>query len=618
MPHSLKACLQDLEQSGQLVRVREAVSPDLEMAEIQRRAYVQGAPAILFERVLGTKFPCVSNVFGTKERASYIFRDSLALVRQAVKIKADPADFLRGLPKGLLREPGVYARLPFAGLTSLPKRVSARRAPVMQCETTLDQLPMIKSWPMDGGPFVTLPQVMSQDSQRPGVMGTNLGMYRVQLAGNQYEPGREIGIHYQLHRGIGVHHTQAKEAGKPFRVSVFVGGHPAHTVAAVMPLPEGLSELIFAGMLAGRRFRYVQEAGHMISAEADFCIVGTIEGTKPEGPFGDHLGYYSLTHEFPVLKVERVYHRRDAIWPFTVVGRPPQEDTTFGELIHEITGPMVPVSLPGVKALHAVDAAGVHPLLLAVGSERYTPYAKPSRPQELLTQAHAILGFNQCSLAKYLFIVNGLDAPGLDIDDLPGYFQHLLERVDLTNDLHFHTHTTMDTLDYSGEAINRGSKLVIAAQGPARRTLAQAVPEMQLPSGFKNPRIVMPGVLAVEGPKFSGYDADDMTTLTRALSHQSGVYNAGVVWIVVCDDSDFCARTLNNFLWVTFTRSNPSHDCHGVETSVAFKHWGCRGSLVIDARLKPHHAPPLIEDPEVSRRVDALCAKGRSLHGILT
>ncbi len=620
--NSLKTCLEDLEQAGHLVRVREEVSPDLEIAEIQRRAYAQKAPAILFERVAGTEFPCVSNLFGTKQRTAYIFRRTLDLVSLAVRLKADPGAFLKNLPRGFLQNPRSYGRLPFAGLTSLPQRISPRRAPVMAHQTSLDQLPMIKSWPMDGGPFITLPQILSQDCRRPGIMGTNLGMYRVQLSGNQYEPNHEVGIHYQLHRGIGIHHSHAIEDGKPFRVSLFVGGHPAHTVAAVMPLPEGLSELIFAGMLGGRRFRYVQDGGHIISADADFCIVGTIIGTKPEGPFGDHLGYYSLQHDFPVLKVERVYHRPGAIWPFTVVGRPPQEDTTFGELIHEITGPMVPVSLPGVKELHAVDAAGVHPLLLAIGSERYTPYQKSSRPQELLTQAHGILGFNQCSLAKYLFIVNGHDAPRVTTHDVPGFFTHLLERVDLTNDLHFHTHTTMDTLDYSGESINRGSKLVIAVQGPTRRTLGRTLPPWNLPAGFKNPRLAHPGVLVLEGPAFQSYGTEDIDPLCRELWGQinrdpSESSNQNIVLIVVCDDSAFCAQSFANFVWVTFTRSNPSHDCHGVASSVTFKHWGCKGPLVIDARLKPHHAPPLVEDPTVTRRVDRLCAKGGSLHGVL-
>lgn len=618
MNHGLRACIDDLARAGKLTRIKDEVSPDLEMAEIQRRAYAQGAPALLFERVAGTPFPCVANLFGTKKRATYIFRHTLDLVRQAVLIKADPAAFLKGVPAGLWKDPLLYMRLPMAGLTSLPKKVSSSRAPVMRCKTTLSQLPAIKSWPTDGGPYVTLPQVLSQDPDRPGPMNVNVGMYRVQIAGNHFVPDHEMGLHYQIHRGIGVHHTKAAARGEPLRVSVLVGGHPAHTVAAVMPLPEGLSELVFAGMLAGRRFRYAMDQGHMIGADADFCIVGTIAGeTKPEGPFGDHLGYYSLTHDFPLMKVEAVYHRPDAIWPFTVVGRPPQEDTTFGELIHEITGPMVPVSLPGVSALHAVDAAGVHPLLLAVGSERYTPYksSNDTGPQELLTQASAILGFNQCSLAKYLLIIDGKDAQAPSIDDTAHFLTHVLERIDLSRDLHFHTRTTMDTLDYSGEGLNQGSKLVIAATGNPRRRLTSAVPpSLNLPAQFKDPRLALPGILLVNGPQFRNPGDGSIDGLTAHLADQN---LDGVALIVVCDDSEFCSRSLNNFLWVTFTRSNPSHDCHGVRSFTRFKHWGCEGPLVIDARLKPHHAPPLIEDPAVTQRVDEMCRKGGSLHGII-
>src|SRR5439155_1263669 len=162
---------------------------------------------------------------------------------------------------------------------------------------------------------------------------SNLGMYRVQLSGGEYEPDREVGLHYQIHRGIGVHHAAALRQGVPFRVNLFVGGPPALTLAAVMPLPEGMPELAFAGALGGRRVRLACPQGRErlpVFADADFCIVGTVDPERllPEGPFGDHLGYYSLAHPFPVLNVERVYHRDGAIWPFTVVGRPPQEDTS--------------------------------------------------------------------------------------------------------------------------------------------------------------------------------------------------------------------------------------------------------------------------------------------------
>jgi 4-hydroxy-3-polyprenylbenzoate decarboxylase len=354
-------------------------------------------------------------------------------------------------------------------------------------------------------------------------------------------------------------------------------------------------------------------------AEADFCIVGTVDPDRqlPEGPFGDHLGYYSLTHDFPVLNVERVYHREGAVWPFTVVGRPPQEDTCFGRIIHELTGPIIPTVVPGVHAVHAVDAAGVHPLLLAIGSERYVPYAQQRRPQELLTCANAILGQGQLSLAKYLLIVAKEDDPGLDIHDIPAFLRHLLERVDWQTDLHFQTCTTIDTLDYSGSGLNEGSKLVIAAAGPRRRVLPVELPgNLHLPDGFGEPRVVLPGVLAVEaGPYPKGQEG---TAVERfCLAFQPADMPSAFPLIVLVDDSAFAARTLNNFLWVTFTRSNPAADVHGVGAFTRQKHWGCDGPLVIDARIKPHHAPPLEEDPQVAKRVDALGAPGGPLHGII-
>jgi len=403
-------------------------------------------------------------------------------------------------------------------------------------------------------------------------------------------------------------------------VSVFVGGPPAHTFAAVMPLPENIPEVAFAGALAGRRFRYTKENGHTLSADADFCIVGTVDpkAVKPEGPFGDHLGYYSLTHPFPFLTVEKVYHRKDAIWPFTVVGRPPAEDTSFGALIHEITGPAVPDSIPGVSAIHAVDAAGVHPLLLAIGKETYVPYSenKEKKPMELLTLSNAILGFGQCSLAKYLFITAEEDNPTLDINDERAFLIHLFERMDFSRDLHFQTRSTMDTLDYSAEGLNEGSKVVFAAAGDKKRTLTTTLPSgFSLPGGFGNPHIALPGVVMVEAPPFIDAANGESTAQTLA-DHLTQTDTAGIALVVLTEDAPFAAKTMNNFLWTTFTRSNPSHDIYGAGATTTHKHWGCTGPLIIDARLKPHHAPPLIEDPEVSKRVDALCQKGGPLFGI--
>lgn len=617
---SLQECVSDLERTGRLVRVEAEVDPHLEVAEIQRRVFQAQGPALLFARPKGSRFPMLGNLFGTLERARYLFRDTLPKVRRLIELKIDPA--------AALARPWQYAGAPLTALTMAPKFV--RRAPVLARTTTISALPKLVSWPADGGPFITLPQVYSEDPDQPGWRRSNLGMYRVQLSGGRYAPDAEIGLHYQLHRGLGVHHAAALRRGEPLRVNVFVGGPPAMTLAAVMPLPEGLSELSFAGALGGRRVRLAPSStGLPIAADADFCIVGTVDPAArlPEGPFGDHLGYYSLAHDYPVLRVEQVHHREGAIWPFTVVGRPPQEDTVFGQLIHELTGPIIPSVIPGVRAVHAVDAAGVHPLLLAIGSERYVPFEPLRRPRELLTQANAILGQGQLSLAKYLMIADGGGDPALDLHDIARFLQHVLARVDWRNDLHFQTQTTIDTLDYSGTGLNEGSKVVIAVAGPPRRALPAALPEgLQLPEGFAEPRVALPGVLVVRGPYAEGTQStnpareppryvQDLERFCTSRGLMSEVPEFPLV--VIVDDSEFTARTLNNLLWVAFTRSNPAADLYGVGAFTHQKHWGCAGPLVIDARIKAHHAPPLVEDADVSRRVDALAARGGPLQGVI-
>jgi 4-hydroxy-3-polyprenylbenzoate decarboxylase len=612
---SLRECLADLERTGQLLRLEEEIDPHLEAAEIQRRVYQAGGPAIYFDRVKGCRFPMVCNLFGTLERARFLFRDTLTAVRHLVELKADPSAFWR--------RPWRYRDVPGTLWRLRPKYV--RAGPILARQTTVRQLPQVVSWPSDGGAFITLPQVYTEDADRPAWRHSNLGMYRVQLSGGQYEPDREVGLHYQIHRGIGIHHGAALRRGVPFRVSVFVGGPPAMTLAAVMPLPEGLPELAFAGALGGRRVRLVRQPpgpGELfpvtLAADADFCITGIVDPEKqlPEGPFGDHLGYYSLAHLFPVLRVEQVWHRPDAVWPFTVVGRPPQEDTSFGKLIHELTGPLIPTVVPGVHAVHAVDAAGVHPLLLAIGSERYVPYEGRRKPRELLTCASAVLGQGQLSLAKYLLLVAREDDPTLDVHDLPAFLRHLLERVDWRTDLHFQTCTTMDTLDYSGTGLNEGSKVVIAAAGPPRRSLPTSLPgALDLPPGFAAPRICLPGVLAVQGPPYAKAGQRAVDRLCKAVRPEDALNTFPLV--VLVDDSAFTAGSLANFLWVTFTRSDPAADVHGLGAFTRQKHWGCEGALVIDARIKPHHAPPLEADPQVRKRIEGLAAPGKPLHRII-
>jgi 4-hydroxy-3-polyprenylbenzoate decarboxylase len=381
-----------------------------------------------------------------------------------------------------------------------------------------------------------------------------------------------------------------------------------------MPLPEGLSELTFAGLLGGRRFRYGMKDGHVISGDADFVITGVIKRDvkKPEGPFGDHLGYYSLKHDFPFMEVDHVYHRKNPIWQFTAVGRPPQEDTSFGHLIHQIVNPLIPTEFPGISEIHAVDAAGVHPLLLAIGSERYMPF-REKQPEEILTMANLLLGKGQTSLTKYLFIADGGDDRGLTTHDIPKFLQHILKRIDLKRDLHFQTNTTIDTLDYSGTGMNAGSKLIIAASGKVIRDLAVEIPSgLNLPSDFSLAKLVMPGVVCIQAPGYKDAQtaANEIGRLTKHLGSQN---LDAIPLVILTDDSTFLTQSLSNFLWVTFTRSNPANDIFGVNANQPNKHWGCEPPLIIDARIKPHHAPILETDKNASYKVDELVRRTPAL-----
>ncbi|WP_202707795.1 UbiD family decarboxylase [Sporosalibacterium faouarense] len=608
MYRNLEECIIDLEKSGQLVRIHEEVDPYVEIAAIHRRVNGSGGPAILFENVKGSKFRALSNLFGNLERSRYIFRDTLKETQNVIE--------LRNNPLSALRNPFKHLKSGLMASKALPLKSIRNKLSDFE-EIQISDLPLIHHWPDDGGAFITLPQVYTEDPEKPGIMNSNLGMYRIQLTGNDYIMNKEVGLHYQIHRGIGIHQEKANRLGHPLKVSIFIGGSPAHTLAAIMPLPEGLSEMTFAGLLAGRNFRYSYVDGYCISLDADFVITGEVYPgeTKPEGPFGDHIGYYSLTHDFPVMRVHKVFAKPNAIWPFTVVGRPPQEDTAFGELIHELTGDAVKQEIPGVKEVHAVDAAGVHPLLFAIGSERYTPYQNIKRPAEILTLANRILGTGQLSLAKYLFITAEDDRP-LDTHKEVEFLTYILERIDLHRDIHFQTKTTLDTLDYSGTGLNTGSKVVIAAYGDKKRDLCSEVPKIltDIPN-FKNPRFVMPGIIAIEGQKFINYkeSKQELDKLCSSIKERGKIPECPI--IIVCDDSSFVSSSLQNFFWTTFTRSNPSHDIYGVNSYYENKHWGC-DNMIIDIRIKPHHAPPLISDPEVEKKIEHLFENGGTLSSI--
>ena len=567
---SLEECVKDLEANGHLIRIKEEVDPNLEIASIHLEEFKKSGKALLFENIKGSKYPAVSNLFGSQERSNFIFRDSIHKVKKLINLQINPI-------KGF-KNPLASLKSAFYAFNALPKKVSL---PKEFEEILISDLPQIKCWPEDGGAFITLPQVFSEDIDNPGILNSNLGMYRIQISGNDFIKDQEIGMHYQIHRGIGIHQKKAIDKGVPLKVSIFVGGPPSHTFSSVMPLPDNMSELTFAGILGAKRFRYSVVDGYKISADADFVICGEIANDlKPEGPFGDHLGYYSLKHDFPYVKVKKVLAKKNSIWPFTVVGRPPQEDSQFGKLIHAMTGSAIENEIPGLKSVNAVDDSGVHPLLLAIGSERYTPYNLTRVPQELLTIANHILGTGQLSLAKYLLIIDNENAP--DVNDKKAFFKHLLERVDWSRDLHFQTKTTIDTLDYTSEELNEGSKLIIAAAGELKRNLTLNNPILELPIGFENNCVIMDGILSIDG-------GGDINTLIKYLETKN---LKGIAMITLVDDAKFVAESFSNWLWVCFTRSNPSHDVYGLNMKILNKHFSC-SIPIIDARIKPYHAPIL-------------------------
>ena len=302
------------------------------------------------------------------------------------------------------------------------------------------------------------------------------------------------------------------------------------------------------------------------------------------------------------------------------MGRPPQEDTSFGQLIHHITGAAVSNEIPGLKEVHAVDAAGVHPLLLAIGSERYTPYLDNKKPAEILTIANHILGTGQLSLAKFLWITadpttsqkdnatlvsnNSVATTVPSVHKVDEFLQYMLCRMDFSNDLHFHTKTTMDTLDYSGDDLNSGSKLVLAAYGNQRRKLATTLPE-KITSLNAQAHLIMPGVIAVSAEKETVY------SIQEKLKGQGEdlLEKQGVTIIIITENPAWMAEDFNNFIWATFTRVNPANDIEGVDSGIENKHWGCKGPLIFDATIKKHHAPAMEKNMEVEKRVTSLLKK---------
>ena len=570
----LRAFLHRLRRDRDLAEIAVPVERSLEVAEIHRRVVAAGGPALLFTRVADADFPVVTNLFGTARRAELAFgRRPGRLIRRLVELLET---LMPPTPARLWGARDVGAELFRTGL----RRV--RGGPVTAVVTNdvrLDRLPALTTWPDDGGPFITLPTVYTE---HPDGRGHNLGMYRLQV-----HDARTTGMHWQIGKGGGFHYAVAEGRGEALPVTVFLGGPPALILAAVAPLPENVPELMLASLIAGRRLPLVEGPGpHAVPAEAEFALTGSVPPVirRPEGPFGDHYGYYSLRHDYPVFEVDRIARRRDAIFPATVVGKPRQEDFYIGDLLQELLSPLFPVVMPAVEQLWSYGETGYHSLSAAVVRQRYA--------REAMAGAFRILGEGQLSLTKFLLVV---DRP-VDLRDFRATLEHVLARTRPETDLYVFPNLSMDTLDYTGPAVNRGSKGVWLGLGDPVRELPGEFSAAELPALIDEVRVFCRGCLVAAGPSV----ADEPDLPARVAPHPAF---RGWPLVVLTDDAERAARSAMNFLWTTFTRFEPAADVHAASTRVVRNHLVRTAPIVIDARLPPSFPAELSCRPDVAATV---------------
>src|SRR2546423_6014594 len=434
MHSNLRSFLDLLRREKDLVSIDTEVDPYLEVAEVHRRVIERGGPALLFKRVKGSRYPVVTNLFGTAKRIELAFGPK---PEQFVKELVSVAEALLPPQRSELWKHRSLVR----DFLKLGTKTVSRGAvtEVIDAPGRLDELPVLTTWQEDGGPFITLPLVYTEN---PLTRKHNLGIYRMQV----YD-AKSTGLHWQIQKGGGFHFHQAEKMNQSLPVTVFLGGPPALMLAAVAPLPEDVPELLLASLLAGEKLKLTQDplgGPHRLAAAAEFALVGKAppQVRRPEGPFGDHYGYYSLQHEYPVFEVEAVFHRRDAIYPATVVGKPRQEDFFIGDYLQKLLSPLFPLVMPGVRDLWTYGETGFHSLAAAVVRERYG--------REALVSAFRILGEGQLSLTQVLLLT---DTPQ-DLRDFPKLFEHVLPRVRPESDLFVFSELSMDTLDYTIGTVN--------------------------------------------------------------------------------------------------------------------------------------------------------------------
>jgi UbiD family decarboxylase len=575
MHSNLRSFLRELRRENDLIEIEAEVDPFLELAEIHRRVIEEGGPAVLFKNVKGSNFPVVTNLFGTMKRIEIGFgKRPQEFVKRAVEM----VDIM--LPPKIGKLWG-YRDMAWSGLKLGTKQVS--RAPVLDvCDrpANLNKIPILTTWQEDGGPFVTLPLVYTESI----ITGKhNLGMYRIQRHDKE-----TTGVHWQIGKGGGFHHYEAEQLNKSLPTNIFLGGPPAMILSAIAPLPEDVPELMLASLLADGKIKTAKNPlkdGLRLIAEAEFAICGRVPPgvRKPEGPFGDHYGYYSLEHDYPILNVEAVFHRKDAIYPATVVGKPRQEDFFIGDYLQELLSPLFPLVMPAVLDLWSYGETGFHSLAAAVVKERYA--------REALSAGFRILGEGQLALTKFLLLT---DKPQ-DLRDFKSLFEHILARVNWANDFFIFTRTSFDTLDYASGKINHGSKAMMVGVGDAIRDLPRSWAG-ELPSNIKRAKVFCGGCLVLGGETYEQ---------NKELGKQIAQSDAFLDWqIVILHDSADYARSADKFLWATWTRFDPATDIYAKNTLLEQHHVRYDAPIVIDARMKPWYPKELFPREDIVKIVD--------------
>ena len=575
MHRNLRSFLDLLRRENDLVTVEAEVDPYLELAEIHRRVIERGGPALLFTRVKGSKFPVVTNLFGTNQRIELAFGRK---PEQFIKQLVDVAESL--LPpdrKKLWRHRSlVRDSLKLGTRTVLRGPVTE----VINLEPHLDLLPVLTTWQEDGGPFITLPLVYTE---HPVTKKHNLGIYRMQVYGAD-----SAGLHWQIQKGGGFHYHAAEQINQPLPVTVFLGGPPALIISAIAPLPEDVPELILASLLGGEKLRMTKNpvgGAHRLVAEAEFALIGHAppHERRPEGPFGDHYGYYSLQHDYPVFHCDAIAHRRDAIYPATVVGKPRQEDFFIGDYLQSLLSPIFPLVMPGVRDLWSYGETGFHSLAAAVVRERYA--------REALVSGFRILGEGQLALTKFLILT---DSP-IDLRDFRSVLEHVLARARWETDFFIFSNTSMDTLDYTSGKVNEGSKAILMGLGEAVHNLPREF-QGELPQGISRAEVFCPGCLVIQGSQYL-----EEPSQAERLAQTS----AFAEWpLVILHDDANVAKSTTDFLWSTWTRFEPAADIYARETNVIRHHLSYQSPMVIDARKKPTLPDELIVRDDIAKLVD--------------